>query len=94
MEWLDRLNDVVAYVEGHLTGETTIEKAAQRGACLVYHFQRMFPYITGVTFSEHVRCRRMTAAAMELTAGGARVINGTDISPPQPVEGARPRRRA
>lgn len=74
MEWLDRLNDAMAYVEENLAEEITLEGAARRAACSAYHFQRMFPYITGVTFSEYVRRRRMTAAAMEL-AGGAKVID-------------------
>lgn len=75
MEWLERLNDAMEYVEENLTGEITLEGAARRAACSAYHFQRMFPYITGMTFSEYVRRRRMTAAAMELTGGGAKIID-------------------
>lgn len=75
MEWLDRLNDAMAYVEENLTGEITLEGAARGAACSAYHFQRMFPYVAGVTFSEYVRRRRMTAAAMELAAGDAKVID-------------------
>lgn len=74
MEWIDRLNDAMDYVEEHLAGEITLEGAARRAACSAYHFQRMFPYMTGMTFSEYVRRRRMTAAAMELTSG-AKVID-------------------
>lgn len=74
MEWINRLNDAMAYVEENLTSEITLEGAARRAACSAYHFQRMFPYIAGITFSEYVRRRRMTAAAMELT-DGARVID-------------------
>lgn len=75
MEWLERLNDAMEYVEENLTGEITLEGAARRAACSSYHFQRMFPYITGITFSEYVRRRRMTAAAMELTGGDAKIID-------------------
>ncbi|WP_295582149.1 AraC family transcriptional regulator [uncultured Oscillibacter sp.] len=75
MEWLERLNDAMAYVEEHLTGEITLEGAAQRAACSAYHFQRMFPYVAGVSFSEYVRRRRMTAAAMDLAGGEERVID-------------------
>ncbi len=74
MEWIQRLNDAMAYVEENLTGEITLEGAARRAACSAYHFQRMFPYMTGVSFSEYVRRRRMTAAAMEL-AEGSKVID-------------------
>lgn len=74
MEWIRQLNDAMSYVEENLTGEITLEGAARRAACSAYHFQRMFPYMTGISFSEYVRRRRMTAAAMEL-AEGARVID-------------------
>lgn len=75
MEWLERLNDAMQYVEEHLAGELTLEGAARRAACSSYHFQRMFPYLTGVPFSEYVRRRRMSAAAMELAAGTAKVVD-------------------
>lgn len=74
MEWIQRLNDAMSYVEENLTGEISLEGAARRAACSAYHFQRMFPCMTGISFSEYVRRRRMTAAAMDL-AEGAKVID-------------------
>lgn len=74
MDWIGKLNDAMSYVEENLTGEITLEGAARRAACSAYHFQRMFPYMTGISFSEYVRRRRMTAAAMDL-AEGARVMD-------------------
>lgn len=74
MDWIERLNDAMSYVEENLTGEITLEDAARRAACSAYHFQRMFPYMTGISFSEYVRRRRMTAAAMDL-AEGAKVAD-------------------
>lgn len=74
MEWITQLNDAMAYVEENLTGTITLEDAARRAACSAYHFQRMFPYMTGISFSEYVRRRRMSVAAMEL-AEGAKVAD-------------------
>ena len=74
MEWIQRLNDAMSYVEENLTGEISLEGAARRAACSAYHFQRMFPCMTGISFSEYIRRRRMTAAAMDL-AEGAKVID-------------------
>ena len=74
MDWISQLNDAMSYVEENLTKEITLTGAARRAACSAYHFQRMFPYMTGISFSEYVRRRRMTAAAMDL-AEGARVID-------------------
>ena len=75
MEWLQGLNHALRYVEENLTGEITLEGAARRAACSAYHFQRMFPYLTGIPFSEYVRRRRMTAAAMDLTAGKEKIVD-------------------
>lgn len=74
MEWIQQLNDAMSYVEENLTGTITLEGAARQAACSTYHFQRMFPYMTGISFSEYVRRRRMTAAAMDL-AEGAKVLD-------------------
>lgn len=74
MDWISQLNDAMSYVEENLTEEITLEGAAQRAACSAYHFQRMFPCMTGISFSEYIRRRRMTAAAMEL-AEGAKVMD-------------------
>lgn len=74
MDWIGQLNDAMSYVEENLTGEITLEDAARRAACSAYHFQRMFPYMTGISFSEYVRRRRMTSAAMDL-AEGAKVAD-------------------
>ena len=89
MEWIQRLNDAMSYVEENLTGEISLEGAARRAACSAYHFQRMFPYMTGISFSEYVRRRRMTAAAMDLAEGAKsstqqRVMATT---PPRPSTG-------
>lgn len=74
MDWISQLNDAMSYVEENLTEEITLEGAARRAVCSAYHFQRMFPCMTGISFSEYVRRRRMTAAAMEL-AEGAKVMD-------------------
>ena len=75
MEWLDRMNGVIAYIESHLTESISYESAAQIACCSVYHLQRMFPYLTGVTLSEYIRRRRLTLAAFELQDRNCKVID-------------------
>lgn len=75
MEWIDRLNQAVAYIEDHLTTEIDVEKTAQIAVCSSYHFQRMFTYIAGVTLGEYIRRRRMTAAAFELLHSEVKIID-------------------
>lgn len=69
MEWLEKLNCAVDYIEKNLEGEIKYEKAAQIACCSTYHFQRMFSYIAGVPISEYIRRRRLTRAALDLQSG-------------------------
>lgn len=75
MEWLNRLNMAMQYIEKHLDGEIELEKVAQIACCSPFHFQRMFSYIADVPLSEYVRRRRMTKAARELQSPGAKVVD-------------------
>ena len=52
MEWLDRMNDALGYLEANLAGTADMEHAARLACCSVYHFGRMFSYIAGVPLSE------------------------------------------
>ena len=75
MDWLDRMNGAMDYIEAHLALDISYDAAAQIACCSPYHFTRMFSFITGVTLSEYIRRRRLTLAAFELQSGGIRVID-------------------
>lgn len=66
MEWIDRLNDSIQYLEENLTGEIDCARAAQIACCSTYHYQRMFAYLAGVPLAEYLRRRRMSLAAADL----------------------------
>ncbi|MCR1848873.1 AraC family transcriptional regulator [Paeniclostridium sordellii] len=69
MEWLEKLNEALQYIEGNLDGEIKYEKVANIACCTTYHFQRMFSYIAGTPLSEYIRNRRLTKAALDLQNG-------------------------
>lgn len=75
MDWLDRMNRVMGYIEENLAGEISYDTIAQLACCGSYHFQRMFPFITDTTLSEYIRRRRLTAAAFELQATDIKIID-------------------
>jgi AraC family transcriptional regulator len=75
VEWLDNMNHAIDYIEGHLTEKMDYEKVAQAACCSVYHFQRMFTFMTNVALSEYVRRRKMTLAAFELQNSGIKIID-------------------
>lgn len=75
MDWLQRMNRAMDYIESNLSGDISYDKAAQMACCSTYHFQRMFSFITGVHLSEYIRRRRLTLAAFELQRGDIKVID-------------------
>ncbi len=75
MEWLERLNYAIDYIEEHLAEEIRYDEAAKIACCSTFHFQRMFSYIAGVPLSEYIRRRRMTVAAFELQQSAVKVID-------------------
>ncbi len=68
MEWIDRLNRAMDYIEGHLDAPDW-QEAARTACCSPYHFQRMFTLLAGMPLSEYVRRRRMSRAAADLQSG-------------------------
>lgn len=74
MQWLERFNEAIDYMESNLTERIDMERAAQLAACSQYHFQRMFSYIAGIPLSEYLRRRKMTAAAFELISADTKII--------------------
>lgn len=68
MEWIDRLNRAVEYLEEHLEAPE-LREAAKIACCSPYHFQRMFTLLAGVPLSEYIRRRRMSRAAADLQSG-------------------------
>lgn len=69
MQWIERLNEALIYIEEHLDGEISYEKAARLATCSTYHFQRMFTYVAGLPLGEYIRRRKLTKAALELQQG-------------------------
>lgn len=75
MDWLDRMNMAIDYIELNLTDRISYDQAAQIACCSTYHFQRMFSSITDVPLSEYIRRRRLTLAAFELQTSNIKVID-------------------
>lgn len=75
MEWVEKLNEAVGYMEEHLTDEIDYEQLGRIACCSSYHFQRMFAYMAGVPLSEYIRRRKMSLAAVDLQEKGAKIID-------------------
>jgi AraC family transcriptional regulator len=75
MEWIDRLNNAVNYIEENIKETINLEEVAKIACCSTYHFQRMFAYIADIPLSEYIRRRRMSLAAVDLQSSNEKVID-------------------
>ena len=75
MEWIDRFNEAIDYVERHLTDEINYVRLGEIACCSSYHFQRMFTYLAGQPMSEYIRKRKMSLAAVDLQGGAMKVVD-------------------
>ena len=69
MDWIERLNRAIVYMEEHMTEEIDYHQVAKIVCCSSYHFQRMFSYVAGVPLPEYIRRRKMSLAAVDLQSG-------------------------
>lgn len=74
MEWIERLNSAVNYIEENIKETIDLEEVSKIACCSTYHFQRMFAYIADIPLSEYIRRRRMSLAAVDLQSGNEKVI--------------------
>ncbi|MDF2801894.1 MAG: transcriptional regulator, AraC family [Anaerocolumna sp.] len=75
MEWIERLNCAVNYIEENLRKDICVDEAAKIACCSTYHFQRMFAYMADIPLSEYIRRRRMSLAAVDLQNRNSKVID-------------------
>lgn len=75
MDFLKHLNDMLAYIESNLCDDLDPDKLAQIACMPKDGFPRVFRYMTGMTLTEYMRCRRLTLAAYELRSSDIRVID-------------------
>ncbi|SNT04634.1 transcriptional regulator, AraC family [Anaerovirgula multivorans] len=75
MDTLRSMNNALAYIEEHLTGDIDYSKISKIAYCSEYHFKRMFSFLSGISLSEYIRRRRLTLAALELKDRDLRIID-------------------
>jgi len=75
MEWLNKLNNAIDYIEVNITSDVDYAQAAVMACCSLRRFQNMFLFITDVTPAEYVRRRRMALSADELINSKIKIID-------------------
>jgi len=75
MNWIDRLNKSIDYIENNLDKNIDISAAAKIADRSSYHYQRLFSLLAEITLGEYIRSRRLTVAAYELQNSGISVMD-------------------
>lgn len=75
MDWIERLQHALDYIEGNLQGEIDWREAGRHALMSGPYFARIFALMSGVPLSEYIRMRRLSLAATDLQQGDARVLD-------------------
>ena len=66
MDWIQRIQKAIDYIEEHVTEKINYDEVAKHAYSSSYHFQRMFAITCNVTLGEYVRRRKLTLAVNDL----------------------------
>ncbi|MCR1838927.1 AraC family transcriptional regulator [Murimonas intestini] len=77
MEWTERLQTIIDYVEDHLQRKQeplNQQEVSELAECSFDFFQKVFSYMNGTSFSEYIRSRKLTLAGYDLKSTDKRVV--------------------
>lgn len=66
---LKELNQVIEYIEAHLTEDLSLDLISEYAGVSDYHFRKIFYYLSGLTLSEYVKNRKLSEATLDLLNG-------------------------
>lgn len=66
---LKELNDVVEFIEDHLTDDVSLENVSEYAGASDYHLRTIFFYLSGMTLSEYIKNRKLSEANKALLQG-------------------------
>ena len=78
MEWNEKLQQIVDYIENHLQRKEepiNIDEIAKIAGCSFGFFQKVFSYMNGISFSEYIRYRKLTLAGYDLKSTNIKIID-------------------
>lgn len=78
MEWNEKQQRIIDYVENHLQREqepVDTREISRLAGCSYGFFQKVFSYLNGISFSEYVRCRKLTLAGYDLKSSDKKVVD-------------------
>lgn len=70
---LKSMNEALDYIELHLNDEIENNELERITGTSIYHFRRMFAFLSGMSFGEYVRKRKLSVATFDLLHEGMSV---------------------
>src|SRR5699024_3611853 len=67
------MNEALEYIESHLNDEIDDSELEKITGTSVYHFRRMFSFLSGMTLGEYIRNRKLSNATFDLLHKGMSV---------------------
>lgn len=75
MDYREKIQDSIAYIEENLSEEISLEELAKRAFVSKFYYHRLFHDEVGETVMAYIRKRRLTEAAKELKEGHVNVLD-------------------
>ncbi|WP_099468063.1 AraC family transcriptional regulator [Konateibacter massiliensis] len=78
MEWNEKLQRIIDYVENHLQRKEepiNPKEISQIAGCSFDFFQKVFSYMNNISFAEYVRLRKLTLAGYDLKSTNNKVVD-------------------
>lgn len=78
MEWNEKLQRIIDYVENHLQRKQepiSHQEISELAGCSFDFFLKVFSYMNGISFSEYIRARKLTLAGYDLKSTDKRVVD-------------------
>ncbi len=68
-------NNSIKEIEDNLCNDINYEAIARNMGVSVFHFQRLFSFLTGIPIAEYIRCRRLTLAGFDIQKLNMKIID-------------------
>lgn len=72
---IQKLNEMIDYIEEHLTDDISLEDIARFAYFSLPHIHRIFKYLMDYTLKEYIRKRRLSEAAIDLINSDMKIID-------------------
>jgi len=75
LDWQNKMNQMIDYLENNLCENVDLEKAAKHAGYSLWEFQRIFSFLTNTTVGVYIRRRKLSLAAHDIMSTDEKIID-------------------